>query len=159
MSSKNITEWKAEWNSKPMLSAVDKALVGAYRKIGNYTRRTAKNSIKTAPANVHSKPGDPPKGHNQRTEKQYRYKDWIFSAVDVKTIEVVVGAVLLARKDQIKVPKNLEHGGDTMFWNRVAGGGKRQVFPYVEARPHMAPALGKVVDKYLESFLKDSVKP
>lgn len=158
MSGKSLAEWKAMWESKPMLSAVDKAMLGTFRKIGAYTRTTAKNSIKTAPKNVHSKPGYPPKSHDQRTDKQYRYKDWIFSAVDPKSMEVVIGAVLLARKDQIKVPKTLEKGGQTEFWNRVTGGGRRKIYPHVEPRPHMEPALDKVMKKYLDSFLKDSVK-
>ena len=150
-----LSEAKIIWNEKPMLSKADKAANDALKGVGAATRGIAKNSIKTQPAGKHSKPGSAPYGHDGRT----RYKDWIFYFVDRQKKEMVAGAILLPRKDQLKVPATLEKGGKSLvakneFWWK---GPKIEITQ--AARPHMAPAMDNAVKKYLPKLLENSIKP
>jgi hypothetical protein len=148
-----LKEFQGIWNDKDLYAAVDKATENALKTVGFKTRSVAKVSCKTAPYGVSSSPGSPPNSHEQRTKKMKKYKDWIYFAYDKQKGEVVMGAVLLPGRGNIKVPDTLEHGGPTEF-NYRSG----KVIRYVAARPHMAPALKKVVDSNLKMLLENSIK-
>lgn len=152
------------WNDKDLYAAVDKATENALKKIGFNTRWAAKKLIKTAPLGVSSVPGTPPNSHDQRTKKMKRYKDWIYWAYDKDKKEVVMGAVLLPGRGKVAVPKTLEYGGPGYFsvrGKRVKGKFSKwqgQFIGTVEARPHMAPALKKVIAANLKLLLENSIK-
>lgn len=150
-----LSEAKIIWNEKPLLSKADQAAISAISGVGAGTRTIAKNSIKTQPQGKHSKPGSPPYGHDGRT----RYKDWIFFFVDKQKKEMVAGGILLARKDQSKVPGVLEKGGKSTVSQKEFWWKGPRIEITQEARPHMAPAMDKAVKKYLPKLLENSIKP
>ena len=130
---------------KPVKNGIRKILSG----FGAYTRSIAKNSIKTGADGQHSEPGATPIGHTGKT----RYKDFIFYFFDPNTEEVIVGAVILPRKDRTIVPGALERGGETEIYLR---GGKTKTVT-MEARPHMLPAYEKAVEKLLPKLIENSI--
>lgn len=151
-----LKELKVIWNDKPMLAAADRAKHNTLSKFGGYTRKIAKNSIKTSnDPNKHAPPGKPPIGHNGNP----RYKDWIFSFVDKTRGEVVIGAIKLPRKDSQIVPENLEHGGNALIPKKRSWRKSKKIAVQMQARPHMKPAYDKAVEKLLPQLLANSIVP
>ena len=155
-----LKELKIRWNEKPILSAADRAIERSYKRFGAYTRKVAKNSIKTRGDNDYSRPGDVPHGHKFPT----RYKDWIFFDYDRSAKVVVIGAIPLARRDNALVPETLEYGGwskrkrpreEFATWKEWAA--SKPVPVWIEARPHMRPAYNKVVARNLPGLLANSI--
>lgn len=131
-------------------NAVRRAKRKILSKWGAYVRTVAKNSIKTGGDDQHSQPGSTPIGHNGKT----RYKDFIFYFFDAGSDEVIVGAVLLPRKDRTKVPGALECGGETEITLRGRRGTKTVT---MAARPHMKPAYDKANEKLLPELIANSI--
>jgi len=163
MATKNVffKEVLALWDSKPMLSAADRAVKNALNKYGAYARKVAKNLIKTKAYTLHSAEGSPPFGHNGIT----RYKDWIFFAYDQSDKRVFIGAIRLSRASDPPVPEILEHGGYTMHsvpWSELPNLSHKAKRPkrkkYQAARPHMSVA-HRAAGKKLPVFFRDSIKP
>ena len=156
-----LKELKIRWNEKPILSAADRAIERSYKRFGAYTRKVAKNSIKTRGGdNDYSRPGDVPHGHKFAT----RYKDWIFFDYDRSAKVVVIGAIPLARRDNALVPETLEKGGYSTrkrpreeFANWKAWMASKRVAVHIAARPHMKPAYDKVVEEHLPRFLSQCI--
>lgn len=136
------------FDPKAFEGPVDKATQKILNKFGSYCRKVAKNSIKTHAKSEHSSPGSIPFGHDGKT----RYKDFIFYFFDKKAKEVVIGAVLLPRKDGTIVPGVLEHGGQV---EKVVSG--KNVIVNQEARPHMVEAFNKTIEKNLDELIKNSI--
>lgn len=132
----------------PIAKAKNKILGG----FGAHCRAIAKNSIKTKPKGVSSAPGGLPFGHDGKT----RYKDFIFFFHDKARDEVVIGAVLLPRKNPAPMPGVLEKGGKIEvklgFNGRDGVGTERQ-----QARPHMKPAFDKTVKAHLKELISHSI--
>ena len=158
-----LKDLKIHWNAKPMLSAADRAIEKSYKRFGAYTRKVAKNSIKTRSDNDYSRPGEVPHGHTFPT----RYKDWIFFNYDRAAKVVVIGALPLARRDNALVPKTLEYGGwstrkppreEFANWKRWMES-KKRVAVFIEERLHMRPAYNKVVAMDLPGLLANSITP
>lgn len=159
----SLQQLKFEFNAEPMLTAADKATKSTLTKFGAYTQRTAKNSIKTKPQGVHSKPGAIPFGHDGIT----RYKDWIFYFYDHGRKEVIVGGIKLSRSDQsAAVPGVLEKGGEThvpLPWYLVPARSRGSKRPKrsvrQQSRPHMIVAYQNAAKKMLPKLLENSIKP
>lgn len=150
-----LKDLKVQWNAKPIISAADRARNKMLGKFGGYVRSTAKNSIKTGADNQHAPPGKPPVGHTGNP----RYKDWIFYFVDYSSGEVVIGAILLPRKDNQTVPGTLERGGTSQVPVYRGWGRSRKITIQQAARPHMQPAFDKAVEKMLPQLIENSIVP
>ena len=137
-------------------STFDDPLAKAKQKIlnrfGATVRATAKNSIKQGAEGQHAAAGQPPLSHNGTT----RYKDWIFYFWDKTLDEVIVGAILLPRKDHTIVPNALEQGGQVEH-TKFVGATRQTVITNQAARPHMKPAYDKTVEKLLPSLIENSI--
>lgn len=104
-----------------------KSVVAKLKRIGAYTRRTARTSLRKRKAI--SAPGSPPSVHTPYL------KNLILFAVDVSSLSVVTGPTP-ARGN---FAEELEYGGVTRRnGGRTAGRSQR-----IEARPFMRPALIK----------------
>ncbi len=142
------------FNPKAFASPVDKASQKILSQFGAYTCGVAKRLIKTKPADQHSSGGNAPYGHEGTT----RYKDFIFFFYDASKKTVVMGAVLLPRKDQQKVPQTLERGGVATITQFEGGHLKAKTVRY-EPRPHMQTAFDIVVKKFLPKLIEGSIVP
>lgn len=138
-------------------SSFDDPLARAKMKLlndfGRYVRKTAMNSIKTKPHDEHAPAGEIPFGHDRKSKKQYRYKDFIFYFYDKNSDGVIIGAIILPRKDRTKVPGVLEYGGDVEIINKK---GQSVVFSQA-ARPHMQKAFEKAVENFLPELISASI--
>lgn len=156
MLSVTLKDLKIIWNTKPLLNAVDRAKANTLKQFGAYTRKIAKNSIKTSSdPNKHAAAGQPPIGHTGPT----RYKDWIFYYYDAAKHEVVIGAIRLPRKDSQLVPETLERGGTAMAPKKRQWGGSIKIPRVQRARPHMRPAYDKAVEILLPKLIENSIVP
>ena len=140
------------FDPKAFVAPVDKAKRKILNEFGAYCRTVAKSSIKTKPAGQHAPAGQAPFGHEGKT----RYKDFIFYFYDAAKDEVVIGAVLLPRKDRTRVPGALEHGGEVEITRRVNGVLTKETI-LQDARPHMQPAFDKTVEKKLGKLIENSI--
>jgi hypothetical protein len=148
---------------KAVIDAVDKAELRVMKKVGSFTMRSDRNSIKERPGI--SAPGKPPHGHTtyfrpakppksgakprkrpQKPKKRLRFKDSILFSYDPVRKSVVIGPVLYDRPQTPTVPELLEVGGR----NPVTGDTHR-------ARPHTGPAFQKEMRDSLPRILKDCV--
>lgn len=150
----SLQDLKLEFSAEPVLRAEEVATRKTLGKLGATVRKIARNSIKTRGDNEHAPPGEPPIGHNGNP----RYKDWIFYYVDRSPKEVVIGPLLLPRKDSQIVPETLEYGGEVPVPTSHKPNAPK-VLVRQEARPHMRPALDKAVEKYLPAMLENSIVP
>lgn len=129
---------------------VNRAKQKILREFGAYVRTVAKNMIKTGAKDHHSKPGMPPIGHDGPT----RYKDFIFYVVEGDG--VIVGSALLPRKDQNKMPGDLEKGGQVMVTKRV-NGVLTKVPVMMAGRPHMKKAFDIAIKAKLPKLIEHSI--
>lgn len=140
----SLKDLKLKFNAKPIMDASARAKRKTLNGFGAYVRSTSRNSIKTRQdRNEHAPPGGPPYGHSGKT----RYKDWIFYVVEGDN--VVIGAVLLPRRDSVKMPGVVEQGGQT-----ITPSGRRVA---QAARPHMRPAFEKAKKQLLPRLIANSI--
>jgi hypothetical protein len=170
------------FDSKTVVSAVDRAERRVLSKFGAYVRRTARSSIRNRKRI--SRPGEPPSGHSGVLRR------FLFFGYDRHRASVVIGP---AKTNQLyfdddyrplrgTVPEVLEHGGSVSvieewigrgpgtdrahlrsFWVRVdhrrrySDRPKRRRKITVAARPFMGPSLAKEQPK-LPDMWQNSVK-
>jgi hypothetical protein len=113
---------------KAVIDAVDRAELRVMKKVGSFTMRSDRNSIKERPGI--SAPGKPPHGHTtyfrpakppksgatprkrpQKPQKRLRFRDSILFSYDPVRKSVVIGPVLYDRPQTPTVPQLLEQGG------------------------------------------------
>jgi hypothetical protein len=140
------------FDEKAILGPAEKAKRKMLNEFGAYVRTTAKNSIKPAGDNQHAPPGKPPYSHKKRT----RYKDWIYYFYDKFADDVIIGGILLPRKDRTKVPGVLERGGQVEYRKREKNRMRRDVRTQ-QPRPHMQPAFDIAVSRKLPGLIKNSI--
>lgn len=134
------------------LNPVDKAKQKILIQFGAYCKAIAKNSIKTGAKDQHSAPGEIPVGHDGKV----RYKDFIHFFHDKENDTVVIGAVLLPRKDRTIVPGVLERGGQVEH-TKFQGKARSTVVTMHQPRPHMQRAFDKTVAKNLDKLIENSI--
>ncbi len=129
-----------------VLASMESARRRALSKAGMIVRRSAIKAIREQSPGRPSRPGDPPRSAIGRLQSA------IFYSYDPSTQSVVVGPELLAARRNpggIPATETLEHGGIAQ---------RRRGRPFrMEARPYMAPALAKHIDK-VAPLWRDTVK-
>jgi hypothetical protein len=140
-----LKQFKAMFFTSPaVIQAVDKATHRALMRFGQYVRKVARHSIKSAPGP--SQPGQPPHGHIGLL------KGHIYYGFDPGQRSVVIGPALLGRSPygETTIPEVLEEGGTVTH----RSGGPEREHP---ERPFMGPAFGAGQEK-LDDFWRDSIK-
>lgn len=132
-----------------IMKQMDKRTRKVLNRLGGYTRRTARNSIKKSRSKKGdqrppSPPGQPPLSRTGKL-REIRY------GYDRSTKSVVVGPVILGGTIAPgQAPRALEQGGRSVIRD---GKGRRTV--YVKPRPYMKPAFDKAIEK-LDQFWADA---
>lgn len=139
-----------------------------FLRLGGYTRKVARNSMKKGTSRRSSQPGQAPRYHTRLL------KDHLFFSYDPQQNSVVIGPVALNSTDP-DIPRLLEEGGTAVrrFWLYSRAGNQRGRYdpndaplildPYYlhapnapevrvdyEARPYMGPAFRKAQAKVAE---------
>lgn len=146
-----------------ILNPARRAKAKCLQEFGRYVRATAKRMIRVTPKNDVSKPGQVPHGHDGKV----KYKDFIWYFHDKANDEVVIGAVLLPRKDSTRMPGVLEYGGtavhNTKEFRTRSGKVVAKVTSSTQAmhapRPHMRRAFDIAIKVMLPKLLANSIKP
>jgi len=131
------------FDSKKVLSAVDRATRKVLSKFGAFVRTTARHSIRKRKAA--SKPGEPPSSHVGTLRRL------IFFGYDVERRSVVIGPTPF--RSEAEAPPLLEYGGHAPRRDRK---GKRVTATY-RPRPFMGPAFEREQPK-LPALWANSVK-
>ena len=147
---------KLFFDTRKVISAMDRATRKAMGHFGGYVRKTAKNSMHRAPGP--SAPGTPPNVHVGLI------KEHVYYAYDPVGRSVVIGPAKLKSKSpygEVTVPEVEEYGGDVQGVS-VEGHGrarkKVRVRRHYPERPFMRPAFEEAKQR-LSTFWADSVKP
>jgi hypothetical protein len=143
------------FDRKVVIDAVDKAERKVLSKVGAFTMRTDRKSIKEKKGSA--PPGKPPHAHDtyygrpkkgkaskRSPKKRLRFRDSILFSYDAGRKSVVIGAYLFNTRSRPTVPEVLEHGG------RSGGRMHRE-------HPHTGPAFKKELRDSLPRILKDCV--
>ncbi len=148
MLSFQLNQFKGNFfDSKKVISALDKAGRKALSRFGAFVRTSARSSIRRRKGT--SKPGQPPLAHQGDIKK-------ILFAYDSSSRGVVVGPVRYSGKKGFAT-KVLEHGGNTLIEKKDRKGKVRRKTVHIEARPFMAPAFEKNLPK-LPGLWRNSMK-
>ena len=131
------------FDSKKVLSAVDRATRKVLSKFGAFVRTTARHSIRKRKAA--SRPGEPPSSHVGTLRRL------IFFGYDVERKSVVIGPTPF--RSEAEAPPLLEYGGRAPRKDRK---GKRVTATY-RPRPFMGPAFEREQPK-LPAIWANSVK-
>ena len=132
------------FDSKPIVSSVDKASRKVLSRFGAFVRRTARQSIRKRKKS--STPGKPPSSHTGLLKR------FIFFGYDRRKMSVVIGPARLTDNNRGAAPSILEFGGTA-----TVKGKKRKKNVTIQRRPFMGPAFEKEKPN-LPSMWKDSVK-
>lgn len=147
MFSLKVDQFKSNFfDSKKVISALDKASRKALSRFGAFVRTSARSSIRRRKGT--SKPGQPPYAHQGDIKK-------ILFAYDPVQRGVVIGPVRHSGKKGFAT-KTLEHGGNTVIEKKRKGRVQRQTV-HIQARPFMAPAFEKNLPK-LPGLWQNSMK-
>ena len=142
----SIKEVKASFfDTKRVMSALDRAGRAVLSKFGAYVRTAARHSIRKRKAV--SKPGQPPSSHAGQL------RDFLWFAYDTERRSVVIGPARLSDKPG-NAPEALEYGGHSQA---AVGPGRRLRTINIAKRPFMGPAYEQEKDK-LPSMWANSVK-
>lgn len=121
------------FNSKAVMSRVDKATRRVLSRFGAFVRRTAKSSIRKRKRP--SQPGSPPSSHSGLLKK------FIWFGYDPQQQSVVIGPARLNQKIG-DAPHALEHGGESTVVEGLRGK-RRTRRVKLAPRPYMGPAFEK----------------
>jgi len=153
MSSAFATVKKAFFDTKAVMSAVDKATLKVLSKFGAFVRTRAKSSIRSRKGA--SSPGTPPHSHSGLLKRG------ILFSYDRDRRTVVIGPELLRKAGLGTAPNALEYGGHATRKKWRTQGGRRSLVPKqvgIAARPYMHPAFEKEKLGLLKIWA-NSVKP
>ena len=131
------------FDSKLVMSSVDRATRRVLSKFGAFVRRTAKSSIRKR--KKPSAPGNPPSSHTGLLKK------FIWFGYEPQHQSVVIGPKQLTQNKRGAAPSLLEHGGVGTFRRK-----KKLRRVRYHPRPFMGPALDKEQPK-LSAMWRDSV--
>ena len=106
-------------------------------RVGSFTRRTARASIKISRKNESSAPGDVPKGHTDDLRKKIAF------SADTSARSVVIGPTAFEGRTGKELAA-LEEGGETDITETV-GGTKKRRRVVIKARPFMLPAFRSAI--------------
>ena len=132
------------FDTKAVMSRVDKATRAVLSKFGAFVRTRARSSIKKRKDSA--PPGSPPSSHTGLLKR------FIYFGFDPACRSVVIGPVRLAGKEGT-APATLEYG-DTTFIKRLG----RRVRARYKPRPYMHPAFRAELPG-LPAMWSDSVRP
>ena len=131
------------FDSRAVISKVDRATRRVLSKFGAFVRRTAKGSIRKRKKS--SEPGKPPSSHTGLLKK------FIWFGYEPEHQTVVIGPAALDGHSRGTAPELAEHGGFGMVLKKG-----KPVRRRYRARPFMGPALDKEQPK-LSAMWRDSV--
>lgn len=104
----DVTAKVKSWffDRKVVLEFMDRKTLETMKKSAFLVRKIASNSMRRRRAA--SSPGQPPSAHGEG--RGPLLKKFLFASFDPVSMSAVIGPTLLHRKDNAKVPQNLEHG-------------------------------------------------
>ncbi|HUU96241.1 MAG TPA: hypothetical protein VM487_10910 [Phycisphaerae bacterium] len=148
---------KMFFDSKAVISRVDKATRRVFSRFGAFVRNTARKSIRkvSGKKKLPSRPGQPPKS------RKGHLKRFILFGYDAGRRSVVIGPKALGSRPQ--APEALEYGGKSrvnVWTGKWEGHGKPERAPknvHIRARPYMGPAFDKELPQ-LPQMWRDSVR-
>ena len=135
------------FDSKPVISFMEKKERAVLSKFGAFVRRAARSSIRKRKRS--STPGKPPSSHTGLLKK------FIFFGYDRNEQSVVIGPVPLGSKSG-DAPETLEYGG-TAFIEIGPRRNRKTRRVSIEARPYIGPAYEREQSK-LSAMWAGSVK-
>lgn len=136
------------FDRKLITDRVDKAERRELNRIGGFTRKVARRSLRKRAIGRVSSPGQPPFSHGP----QHLLRNNIFYAYDSVEGSVYIGPVALSTRLPYMVQKVLEEGGTVIVRRQMPNGELKTIRMSYKARPYMGPANEVARRKFPEFF-------